>query len=477
MSGRARARITPQDTLSTINPGPNVDLINVPVARRFTGAFTRAGAVTFVRGNLGTTGSADWAPFAFSRLRPSGRRSSLFPRTFGGSEMALTALREEIDSIDRELVRLLDRRAQIAREVGRSKAVTGMSTFDPGRAKAVILQAVSRSTGDFPRAGLEYVFREVLSACLNLQKPLRVGFLGPKDSFTNQAAIREFGSSVDFTSFKLIRDVFAAVEQQKIDYGVVPIENSTGGTVHLTLDAFIEHPVSVCSEVLLPIHHSLLGTCQMADVRRVYSHPQAFLQCERWLEQNLPNAQRIEVDSTTQGMVEASRDEHGAAIGSDSAAEQYGLHILARYIQDSSDNTTRFLVISQNDSRPCGDDKTSIMFSVKDRPGTLIRVLRPFEELGINLSKLESRPTKRRAWEQAFFVDAAGHRESPLLQQAIERIKPECESLRILGSYPREKSPSEVEEIQRLAIAERNRLEAERNLHEAERNRHEGERS
>lgn len=370
--------------------------------------------------------------------------------------MDLKPLRIEIDEIDKELVRLLDRRAEIAREVGRSKAETGMNTFDPGRAKAVILQAVSRSSGDFPRAGLEYVFREVLSACLNLQKPLRVGYLGPKDSFSNQAAIREFGSSVEFVSFKLIREVFIAVERNKIDYGVVPVENSTGGTVHLTLDAFIEHPVSVCSEVLLPIQHSLLARCELSDIRRVYSHPQAFLQCERWIEQNLPGVELVEVDSTTQGMIEASKDSESGAIGSEHASEQYNLQIIARFIQDSQDNTTRFLVISQSDTRSCGDDKTSIMFSVKDRPGALIKVLRPFEELGINLSKLESRPTKRRAWEQAFFVDADGHRESEKIQSAIEQIQPHCEAIRILGSYPREKTPSEIESIQRQAISERN---------------------
>lgn len=371
--------------------------------------------------------------------------------------MDLKAHREEIDQIDKELVRMLDRRAEIARDVGRSKAETGMNTFDPGRAKAVIHQAVARSSGDFPRSGLEYVFREVLSACLNLQKPLRVGYLGPKDSFCNQAAVREFGSSVEFNSFKLIRDIFIAVERDKIDYGVVPVENSSGGTVHLTLDAFIEHPVSVCSEVLLPIQHALLGRCEISQIKKVYSHPQAFLQCERWIEQNLPGVELVEVDSTSQGMVEASKDVTSAAIGSEFASEQYSMEVLARAIQDSQDNTTRFLVISQKDTRPSGDDKTSLMFSVRDRPGALIKVLRPFEELGINLSKLESRPTKRRAWEQAFFVDAAGHRESMEIQTALERIKPYCEAIRILGSYPREKSPSEVEEIQRQAIADRNK--------------------
>lgn len=367
--------------------------------------------------------------------------------------MVLKALREEIDQIDCELVRLLDRRAEIAREVGKSKAGTGMNTFDAGRAKAVVLQAVSRSSGEFPSEGLIYVFREILSACLNLQKSLRVGFMGPRDTYSHMAAIREFGSSVEFTPYKLIRDVFIAVENESIDYGVVPIENSTGGTVHLTLDAFIEHPCKVCSEVLLPIHLSLLGNSDIAQIRKVYSHSQPFQQCDRWLKENLPGVERIAVESTTQGMIEAKKDQNTAAIGSENAADEYGLRVLAKNIEDSEDNTTRFLVISKTDARPSGDDKTSIMFSVADRPGTLLRVLKPFDELGINLSKLESRPTKRRAWEQAFFVDADGHREDPRIQNAIDEIRPHCESLSILGSYPRDKSPHEIEEIQREALS------------------------
>ncbi len=364
--------------------------------------------------------------------------------------MKLKKLRVEIDEIDRELVRLLDRRAEIARVVGLSKANSGLNTFDPGRAKAVVTRAISQSNGAFPREGMTYVFREVLSACLNLQKPLKVGFLGPKDTFAHQAAIREFGSSVDFNAFEQIREIFAAVEKGWIDYGVVPIENSTGGTVHSTLDAFIDHECSVCSEILLPISHSLLADCPMSEVTRVYSHPQAFLQCGIWLKENLPKAEHIEVGSTAQGMLQAKQVPGSAAIGSEIAAEQYGLRILAKGIEDSQDNTTRFLVISKTDSHRCGDDKTSIMFSVKDRPGALYGILKPFNDLGVNLSKLESRPTKRKAWEQAFFVDATGHREDEVMQKAITALQEHCEEVRILGSYPREKTPREIEELQQI---------------------------
>ncbi|MCC6545618.1 prephenate dehydratase [Candidatus Sumerlaeota bacterium] len=357
--------------------------------------------------------------------------------------MDLKPLREEIDRIDNDLVTLLDRRAEIARMVGESKAQAGKTTFDAGRAKAVVHQALSRSNGQFPNEGMVYVFREILSACLNLQKSLRVGFMGPRDTYSHLAAIREFGSSVEFVPFKVIRDVFTAVENAEIDYGVVPIENSTGGTVHLTLDAFIEHPCRVCSEVLLPIHISLLGHSDLSSIRKVYSHPQPFIQSDNWLKKNLPNVARLEVDSTTQGMVEAKKDPHAAAIGNEFAADEYGLRILAKNIEDSDDNTTRFLVISKNDTQPSGDDKTSLMFSVADRPGALLRVLKPFDDLRINLSKLESRPTKRRAWEQAFFVDADGHRTEEKIQCALEEIRPHCEKVVVLVSYPRDKSTKE----------------------------------
>jgi chorismate mutase/prephenate dehydratase len=375
--------------------------------------------------------------------------------------MDLKKFREEIDNLDKDLVRALDRRAEIARLVGQSKASAGRNTFDPGRARAVVMQAIERSNGQFPREGLVYVFREVMSACLNLQKPLRVGYLGPRDTFAHQAAVREFGSSVEFTAFKVIREVFVGIVNNSIDYGVVPIENSTGGTVHTTLDAFIEYDCRICSEILLPIHHALLGSGPINEIRRVYSHPQAFLQCDKWLMQHLPEVKRVEVDSTAQGMQEARKDVNSAAIGSDIAADEYDLEILAKDIEDNKDNTTRFLVISQLDNRPCGDDKTSLMFSVKDRPGALLRVLQPFDRLNINLSKLESRPTKRRAWEQAFFVDAEGHRDDPKLAQAIEEIREHCDSIRVLGSYPRDKSPAEIEEIQRRSIREREKKESE----------------
>lgn len=350
----------------------------------------------------------------------------------------LTDYRKEIDHIDQELVRLLDRRAEIARSVGEVKSGSGLNTFDPGRHKAVLQRAVDRGSGAFPREALQHIFREVLSACLNLQKRLRVGFLGPAATFAHQAAVREFGSSVDFDGSDKIREVFHGVQQGWNDYGVVPIENSTGGIIHDTLDAFIEYDCSICSEILLPIRHSLIGNIDLAKVKKVYSHPQAFLQCGAWMREHLPEAELIEVPSTVAGIQKAKRRKDSAAIGSDAAAEQNGMGVIEAGIEDNQDNTTRFLVIAMKDSRPSGHDKTSLMFSVKDRPGALLSLLRPFADEGINLMKIESRPTRKRAWELVFFVDLEGHRDDPTVQRAVNRLRETCQSLRILGSYPLE---------------------------------------
>ncbi|MDK2970286.1 MAG: chorismate mutase / prephenate dehydratase [Candidatus Sumerlaeota bacterium] len=349
----------------------------------------------------------------------------------------LSAQRQEIDEIDRHLVELLDRRARIARDVGRAKATTGSQTFDAGRHRAVLERALGRGDGSFPREGLQIVMREVLSTCLNLQKPLTVAYLGPAATFSHQAALNEFGSAPKFEPFERIRDIFDAIHKGKGDYGVVPIENSTGGMVHDTLDLFIEFDVRICHEILLPIQHSLLGLTPIEEVTAIYSHPQTFKQCANWLSENLPKAEFMEVASTVIGMRKAKEIENTAAIGSHIAADQYGLRILARGIEDNPDNTTRFLVIAKADTPSCGDDKTSVMFSIKDKPGVLYSLLKPFADRNINLSQIESRPTKRKAWEYVFFVDLLGHRDDERVKAAIAETEQNCHWLRVLGSYPR----------------------------------------
>ncbi|MEQ8821844.1 MAG: prephenate dehydratase [Sumerlaeia bacterium] len=352
----------------------------------------------------------------------------------------LTAFREEIDAIDAELVRLLDRRAEIARAVGEAKEGSGRPTFDPGRGKAVIERALSRSKGDFPKNGLEHVMREVVSACLNLQKPLRVAFLGPAATYAHLAAAREFGTSVTFEPCEQIRQVFEVVSRGEADYGVVPVENSTGGMVHQTLDSFFDFELRICSEVLLPIRHCLLSNVDLDKIEHIYSHPQTFQQCAKWLREHLPSAELHEMASTVKGMIKARRGKNSASIGSALAAEEVGLKIVAEGIEDNRNNTTRFLVIAKNDTPACGDDKTSLMFCVKNKPGALFHLLKPFADRDINLTKIESRPSKKEAWEYVFFVDLIGHRTSEPVRDAVAELEAQCLMLRILGSYPRERS-------------------------------------
>lgn len=349
----------------------------------------------------------------------------------------LSDIRKEIDQIDRELVALLDRRAGLARKVGEAKADTGRPTFDAGRHRAVIERALGHSDGSFPREGLNTVMREVLSVCLNLQKPLKVAYLGPAATFSHQAALGEFGSSVEYEPYQKIGEIFQAVHHGRADYGVVPVENSTGGMIHETLDSFAEFTGRICHEILLPIENSLLSNHELGEIKVVYSHPQPFAQCMTWLRAHLPGVELQEMPSTVAGMQKAKTTPNSAAIGSHIAGDIYGLRILARGIQDSRDNTTRFVVIAKTDTPPCGDDKTSLMFSFRDRPGALFEFLKPFASRQINLSKIESRPTRKRAWEYVFFIDVIGHRLDAKVQAAIDEMTPNCEWVRVLGSYPR----------------------------------------
>lgn len=349
----------------------------------------------------------------------------------------LSEHRKEIDEIDRELVRLLDRRARIARDVGRVKETAGQAVFDPGRHRAVIERAVAMSDGSFPAEGLRLVMREILSVSLALQKQLRAAYLGPEGTFAHQAAVIEFGTSVDFEPCEGIPDIFRAVSQGRTDYGIVPIENSTGGMVHASLDALVDCESSICHEIYLPIQHSLIGNVPLQDVKRIYSHPQTFFQCHLWLQEHLPKVELIELSSTVAGIKRAKEEPHAAAIGSHLAAIQYGLQVIVQGIEDNPDNTTRFLVIAKNDAPPTGDDKTSIMFYIKDRPGALFDLLQPFATRGINLCKIESRPTKKRAWDYIFFVDLLGHRKDEPVGAALKELEGSCQWLRLLGSYPR----------------------------------------
>ncbi len=348
----------------------------------------------------------------------------------------LQDLRRRIDQIDRQIVGLLDRRAQRARQIGEKKSKRQLEFFDAARQKMIVNKVLKISQGHFPKAGLANVFTEIMSACLTMERPLRVGYLGPRATFTQLAAVSEFGSSVNFVPYKTIRDIFLAVDRDWINYGVVPIENSTGGIVHHTLDMFLEYDLRITSEVVMAIHQNLLSRHRLEQISKVFSSPQPFAQCQIWLKENLTNATLKEVGTTVEGVHLALKTKGGAAIASELAAKTYKLKIVARAIEDVKDNRTRFLVIGKQSSQPTGNDKTSLMFSIKDRPGALFSLLKPFAKRKINLTKIESRPTRRKAWEYVFFVDLMGHIQDPSVSDAVGELENHCLFIKILGSYP-----------------------------------------
>ncbi|MBM3334135.1 prephenate dehydratase, partial [Candidatus Sumerlaeota bacterium] len=307
------------------------------------------------------------------------------------------------------------------------------------RQKMVLARVMESSSGRFPRTGLKAVFTEIMSHCLSLEATMKVGYFGQPATFTHIAALTEFGSAAQYEPRDTINDLFMAVEKEELEYAIVPVENSTGGVVHTTLDMFLDYfDARICSEILMAITHNLVARCRLDQVRRVYSNPQPLAQCARWLNRHLPNAERIETATTVQGVQRAAREKGAAAIASELAARTYNLKIVASNIEDSHWNSTRFWVIGRRKCEPTGNDKTSLMFSIKDRPGALMSLLKPFADREINLTKIESRPTRRKAWEYVFFVDIQGHINEPHIREALKEIEPNCVLVRILGSYPSE---------------------------------------
>ncbi|MCX7766204.1 MAG: prephenate dehydratase [Candidatus Sumerlaeia bacterium] len=348
----------------------------------------------------------------------------------------LKKLRQEIDRIDRQLVELLDQRAKYAREIGKRKMAQGVAFYDPVRQKSIIDKVLKHSNGSFPQQGLKTVFTEIMSSCLNLEKKLRIGYLGPEATFTHLAAVNEFGSACELVSYNNIYDIFVAVDNDWVNFGVVPIENSTGGIVHDTLDRFFEFNVKIASEIVLYIRHNLLSKYPLKKIKKVYSVSQALRQCSIWLRENLPNAELKETSTTTQGIILAKQTPNAGAIGSELASRIYGLKIVAQSIEDNKENYTRFLVLGKIDPPPSGKDKTSLMFSTLNKPGALYHALKPFAEAGINLSKIESRPTRRRPWEYVFFVDLDGHIKDEKVKRTLKKVEKQVTFLKLLGSYP-----------------------------------------
>ncbi len=351
---------------------------------------------------------------------------------------SLEKLRSEIDQIDEQLVELLNQRAKVASEVGRLKAGLDREFHVPSREREVYERVARLNQGPLPEEAFRGIFREIMSACLALESPIHVAFLGPLATFTHIAAMQQFGLSAQLVPQKSIPAVFEEVEKGRALYGVVPVENSTEGMVSHTLDMFVDSDLKINAEVLLEVSHDLLSrTGRMEDVRKVYSHPQALAQCRHWLEENLPNVPLVDVASTALAAQIVSEDLNAAAIASGSAAEHYGLKVVRSRIEDQVNNFTRFIVVSRKLTEPSGKDKTSILFSVKDEPGILYRMLEPFARRGVNLSKIESRPVKTKAWEYIFFLDMVGHISEVPVREAIEELKSFCLFLKVLGSYPK----------------------------------------
>ncbi|MDD5712617.1 MAG: prephenate dehydratase [Smithellaceae bacterium] len=354
------------------------------------------------------------------------------------TKRSLDKLRAELRKTDAELVNLLNERAELSIAVGKLKAKNGWDIYDPSQESRVCDYLKELNGGPLPSKSLQRIFREIISASRSLQAPVTAAYLGPEATFSHLAAQSHFGKDTIFLPQGSIYQVFNEVEKGKADWGVVPVENSLEGSVNLTLDRLIATPLSIRAEIFLRISHCLMASKKnMAKIRKIYSHPHVFGQCQGWLRANLPGYQRIEMESTTAAAKAAADDPLGAAIGSVLAAEKYGLHIVADGIEDNPSNTTRFLVIGEGKSKATGNDKTTILFATRHAPGSLYHALKPFAERKINLVKIESFPVKERLWEYLFFADAAGHIDDDKIKGCLADLKKETTFLKVLGSYPR----------------------------------------
>lgn len=355
--------------------------------------------------------------------------------------MNLQSLRKKIDRLDSGLLRLLNERGFLVKEVAALKAKSGQSVFVPGRERNLLESLKKANRGPLSPDAVESVFREIVHACRGLEKRLRVVYFGPAATYTHQAALRSFGQRAELIPVRTIPDVFAEVEKGHADYGVVPVENSTEGVVNHTLDMFTESTLSICSELELPIWHFLLGNVRgsqgLKGVKRLFAHYQALAQTRGWLETHLPGVPVIEASSTAESARLASKNVGSAAVASRLAADVYGLKILGERIEDNPQNFTRFFVIGTAEPQATGRDKTSLMVSVKDRVGALYDLLLPFKKAKVNMTKIESRPTGQRRWEYVFFVDFLGHRTEPRVQKLLQGLERSCVFLKVLGSYPR----------------------------------------
>jgi chorismate mutase / prephenate dehydratase len=350
--------------------------------------------------------------------------------------MNITDHRKAIDKLDAQIVRLLNDRTRHVLEIGHMKLKAGEEIYAPHRELAVLQRICKLNSGPISNESLRAIYREIMSSALSLEKSMTIAFLGPEATFTHQAAVRRFGSSLRYSAQKTISDVFAEVSRNRADYGVVPVENSTEGVVTHTLDMFINSELKIVAQILMPIQQCLVSNRRRGQIKKLFSHPQALAQCRGWLQNNLPHVEVIETSSTTRAAELAAQSKSAAAIASSLAAERCNLRVLEADIQDNSENVTRFLVLGRQISPPTGRDRTSLMLSVADEVGALHRALAPFRRYRMNMTKIESRPNRRKAWEYYFFVDCDGHMEDRRVAKAIELLNEHCNFVKVLGSYP-----------------------------------------
>ena len=346
-------------------------------------------------------------------------------------------LRDKIDKIDNEVINLLNERTQLVLEIAKLKNREGREVYAPDRESEVYRKIDQVKKGPLKSDSLKSIYREVMSASLALEKPIKIAYLGPEATFTHMAALNKFGSSVAYQPCVTITEVFSEVEKRRAEYGVIPIENSTEGAVTHTLDMFMDSDLKICSEIVMPISHNVLSTsATLKDVKRLYSNPQVFGQCRSWIEGHIPRAELIDMASTAAAAARALKEDASAAIASELAATIYGLNVLARGVEDSSSNVTRFLVVCRTVPAPTGNDKTSILISIKDRVGALSDMLDPIKKSKLNMTKIESRPSKKKAWEYFFFIYVEGHIADPHVKKTIDIVESQVRFLKVLGSYP-----------------------------------------
>ncbi|MFY0990154.1 prephenate dehydratase [Halomonas sp. C05BenzN] len=352
----------------------------------------------------------------------------------------LEALRQRIDELDGDILRLISERAACAQQVAEIKTAEDPRAvfYRPEREAQVLRRIMALNKGPLDSEEMARLFREIMSACLALEQPVKVAYLGPEGTFTQQAALKHFGESAVSMPMAAIDEVFREVEAGAVNYGVVPVENSTEGVINHTLDSFMDSSMRICGEVVLRIHHHLLvaETTRQDKVSRIYSHPQSFAQCRKWLDAHFPHAERVPVSSNAEAARLVKTEWHSAAIAGDMAAKLYGLTRLAEKIEDRPDNSTRFLIIGNQEVPMSGEDKTSIVVAMRNQPGALHDLLEPFHRHQIDLTRLETRPSRSGVWNYVFFIDFKGHRDEPRVAAVLEEVQLRAAEVKVLGSYP-----------------------------------------